>query len=115
MGRFEAAVARVVSSCGGPAAVMSFNIRSMIWFKKHAPDLTRGLVATIMRYGGRATSMRRCGAAFLAYDLRVLPTAETIDLRRRGTPVLTWTVKRPEDREKAERVADAMIFEGWTP
>ena len=126
VGRLEAAVARVVSSYGGPAAVMSFNIRSVIWFKKHAPGLTRGLVATIMRYGGRdqpasvaylplATSMRRCGAAFLAYDFRVLPTAETIDLRRRGTPVLTWTVKRPEDREKAERVADAMIFEGWTP
>ena len=126
VGRLEAAVARVVSAYDGPAAVMSFNIRSVIWFNKHAPDLTRGLVATTMRYGGRdqpasvvylplATSMRRCGAAFLAYDLRVLPTPETTDLRRRGTPVLTWTVKKPEDREKAERVADAMIFEGWTP
>ena len=125
-GRLEAAVARVVSAYDGPAAIMSFNIRSVIWFKRHASELTRGLVATTMRYGGRdqpasvaylplATSVKRCGATFLAYDLRVLPTPETIDLRRRGTPVLTWTVKKPEDREKAERVADAMIFEGWTP
>lgn len=126
VGRLEAAVARVVSAYDGPAAIMSFNIGSMIWFKKHVPELTRGLVATTMRYGGRdqpmsvaylplATSVKRCGAAFLAYDLRVLPTPETIDLRKRGTPVLTWTVRKPEDREKAERVADAMIFEGWTP
>ena len=126
VGRFEAAVARVVSGYAGPAALMSFNIRSVVWFKTHAPDITRGLVATTMRYGGLdqppsvaylplASSIRRCGASFLAYDLRVLPTPETTDLRKRGTPVLTWTVRRPEDREKAERTADAMIFEGWTP
>ncbi len=126
VGRFEAAIARVVSAYSGPAALMSFNIRSVVWFKNNAPDVTRGLVATTMRYGGRdqppsvaflplASSVRRCGASFLAYDLRVLPTPETVDLRKRGTPVLTWTVKQPEDREKAERVADAMIFEGWTP
>jgi len=125
-GRFERAITAIVSDYGGPAAVMSFNIRSVMWFANHAPAITRGLVATTFRYGGNDLppsvallplpySVKRCKAEFLAYDLRVLPTRNTESLRQNGIPVLTWTVKRAEDREKAERVADAMIFEGWRP
>jgi glycerophosphoryl diester phosphodiesterase len=38
-------------------------------------------------------------------------------LRRRfpGLPILTWTVRTREDRRKAERFADGIIFEGFTP
>jgi glycerophosphoryl diester phosphodiesterase len=126
VGRLEAAVAAVAAAYQGPAAVMSFNIHSMIWFKTHAPETTRGLVATRWRYGGRnlplsveflplAYNAKRCGADFVAYDFRLIPTPETVDLRKKGMPVLTWTVKRAEDREKAEQSADGMIFEGWRP
>jgi glycerophosphoryl diester phosphodiesterase len=125
-GPFEAAVAAVVAGYKGPAALMSFNIHSMVWLKTHAPETTRGLVATRLRYGGRdlplsveflplAFNAKRCGADFVAYDFRLIPTPETQDLRKKGMPVLTWTVKRPEDREKAQQFADGMIFEGWRP
>jgi glycerophosphoryl diester phosphodiesterase len=125
-GQFEAAVARIVADYAGPAAIMSFNIHSMIWFNKEASATTRGLVATRWRYGGRdlpwsvewlplAYNAKRCGVAFVAYDFRLIPTPETQDLRKKGTPVLTWTVKRPEDRDKATQFADGMIFEGWKP
>jgi glycerophosphoryl diester phosphodiesterase len=30
-------------------------------------------------------------------------------------PLLTWTVQTPEERERALRYADAMIFEGLRP
>ena len=30
-------------------------------------------------------------------------------------PVMTWTVRTPEDRERAERYADQMVFEGFVP
>jgi hypothetical protein len=28
---------------------------------------------------------------------------------------MSWTVRTPEDREKAGRLADQMVFEGFTP
>ncbi len=125
-GRLEAAVARAVAAYSGPAAIMSFNIHSMVWFNKEASAATRGLVATRWRYGGRdlpfsvewlplAYNAKRCGAAFVAYDFRLIPTPETQALRKSGMPVLTWTVKHPEDSKKAEEFADGMIFEGWKP
>jgi glycerophosphoryl diester phosphodiesterase len=126
VGRLEAAVARVVSAYAGPAVVMSFNIRSVIWFRDNAPEIPRGLVATDYAHGGKdlplsvallplGHSVKRCGADFLAYDFRLLPTRATEHLRRNGMPVLTWTVKQSTDRRRAERVADAIIFEGWRP
>jgi glycerophosphoryl diester phosphodiesterase len=30
-------------------------------------------------------------------------------------PLLTWTVRTPEDRARAQRMADQMIFEGFRP
>jgi hypothetical protein len=30
-------------------------------------------------------------------------------------PLLTWTVRNPEQRAKAARYADQMIFEGFRP
>ena len=30
-----------------------------------------------------------------------------------GLPLLTWTVRAPEDRERAARFADQIIFEGF--
>ncbi len=32
-----------------------------------------------------------------------------------GMPLMSWTVRTPEDREKASRLADQMVFEGFTP
>jgi hypothetical protein len=30
-------------------------------------------------------------------------------------PVMTWTVRTQEDRERASRYADQMVFEGFLP
>jgi glycerophosphoryl diester phosphodiesterase len=32
-----------------------------------------------------------------------------------GLPLLAWTVRTPEQRERAARYADQMIFEGFRP
>jgi hypothetical protein len=32
-----------------------------------------------------------------------------------GLPLLAWTVRSADDREKAARYADQMIFEGFRP
>jgi glycerophosphoryl diester phosphodiesterase len=32
-----------------------------------------------------------------------------------GVPVMSWTVRTPEQRAMAERWADQMVFEGFVP
>jgi glycerophosphoryl diester phosphodiesterase len=53
---------------------------------------------------------------FIAYAVRdlpaLLPAVARSVLRR---PVLAWTVRSADDRRKAARYADQMIFEGFRP
>ena len=48
---------------------------------------------------------------FLAYDIRDLPSRFAAAQRRRGLPVLTWTVRSAEHVERAAQHADAPIAE----
>jgi hypothetical protein len=53
---------------------------------------------------------------FIAYDIRALPAiAPLVAQTLFGLPLLTWTVRTNEARDRALRYADAMIFEGITP
>ncbi len=113
-----AAVARDLSDYGGLHAVMSFDPRVCRWFSRHAPEVVRGLVVTEEHDRGLVGSAKRhvafwtSGADFLAYDLRDLPSRFPAVKRRRGVPVLTWTVRSPELAARAEMYADAAIAEG---
>lgn len=123
-GTIEPAVAEAVREYTGRAAVMSWNVFSVLWFRRHAPEIPRGLVVTSFlesrhfsnRWMVQAAHLLPAaaitGADFLAHDVRHLPTHLSKRYRRRGRPVLTWTVRTAEDRRRAEKYADAAIFEG---
>lgn len=111
-----AAVARAVPS-GAPIAVMSFDPMAMRWFARHAPGTVRGLVVT-QQGKGRWRSRIERGLAlwlakpdFLACDIRDLPSPFVARARRKGLPVLTWTVRSPAQRATAATHADQIIFE----
>jgi glycerophosphoryl diester phosphodiesterase len=119
----EPAVARVVRAYSGRAAVISWNVFSVLWFRRHAPDIPRGLVVTSFWESRHFSNRLMVQAAhllpaaaltdahFLAHDVRHLPTHLSKRYRRRGKPVLTWTVRTTADRSHAAQYADAMIFE----
>jgi len=50
---------------------------------------------------------------FVAYRVDDLPAPGTRLMRWFGAPVLTWTVRTAEQRERAKQWADQMIFEGF--
>ena len=51
---------------------------------------------------------------FVAFWVNELPApAPWIARNIFGLPLLTWTVRTPEQRERAARYADQMIFEGF--
>ncbi|MDF0545683.1 glycerophosphodiester phosphodiesterase family protein [Sphingobium sp. H39-3-25] len=101
----------------GPVAVMSFNPMVGAWFGRNAPDIVRGLVVTEQGKGKvrgaieRTLALWRAKPDFLAYDIRDLPAPFAARARRRGLPVLTWTVRDAGQEAVAMAHADQIIFE----
>lgn len=127
--RYEANIAAALKGYPGPVAVMSFDPLCVRRFRTLAPGLTRGLVAEWM---SRRTYQKQIGIwqrfamrhlltasiarpQFIAYDIRALPTTATRIARGLGLPLLTWTVRTDAEREKAEALTDAVIFEEIRP
>jgi glycerophosphoryl diester phosphodiesterase len=112
------AIAKALGAYAGPFAVMSFDLRMGEWFARHAPDMPRGLVITdTLDHGFRSAwraphALERAAPDFLASDVRDLPNALTTLWRESGRPLLTWTVRTPETRERGLAHADALIAEG---
>lgn len=114
------AVRRVLEGYRGPAAVMGFNPEVGHWFATHAPKIVRGLVMTEHRDSGfrafrnaitRRLAVKRARPDFLAYDVRFLPSSLPAALKAAGLPVLSWTVRGPDDRAVVAAHADRPIFE----
>jgi glycerophosphoryl diester phosphodiesterase len=112
------AINMALSAYDGPVAVMSFDLRVGEWFAKHAPGRVRGLVITdTLDHGYRSVwrnphALERAAPDFLAGDVRDLPNAITGLWRETGRPLLTWTVRSPETRQRGLAAADALIAEG---
>jgi glycerophosphoryl diester phosphodiesterase len=123
-------MAEVLASYDGPAAAMSFDPDQLMALRALMPSRPRGIVAE-RRYDEadwpEATPAQRRGMLhlrhafrtrphFIAYWVDELPApAPWIARNIFGCPLLTWTVRTPEQRANAIRHADQMIFEGFRP
>lgn len=122
--------AAVLATYAGPVAAMSFDPILIERLRKLAPGLARGIVAE-RRYDhpewdrlpapqkwrlAHLAHAWRTRPHFLAYGVKDLPAPAPMIARHVfGLPVLTWTVRNEQDRARARRWADQMIFEGWRP
>jgi glycerophosphoryl diester phosphodiesterase len=111
------AILRALEGYRGPVGVMSFNPEVGRWFARHAPRIVRGLVVTEQGRKGlkgraeRHLALWRSKPDFLAYDIRDLPSRFATAQRRRGIPVMTWTVRSADERARASAFADQIIYE----
>lgn len=123
-------MAEVLATYSGPAVGMSFDPDQVLALREIMPNLVRGIVAehdysetdwpeasAAQRHG--MTHLRhafRTRPHFVAYWVNELPAmAPWIARNVFGLPLLTWTVRTPEQRARAARYADQMIFEGFVP
>ncbi len=128
--KLVARVAEVLKSYGGPAVAMSFDPDQLMALKDHAPQIVRGIVAqrtydddywtkTSAAQRREMTALRhafRTRPHFVAYWVNELPApAPWIARNLFGCPLLTWTVRTPEQQSRAAQHADQMIFEGFVP
>jgi glycerophosphoryl diester phosphodiesterase len=122
--------ADVLRSYAGPVALMSFDPRPIAALRGTAPGLPRGIVAerwyrhpewaALSRAQKRSLAhlfhFPRTRPHFIAYRAQDLPApAPWLAHTLLGLPLLTWTVRTPEDRRQAARWASQMIFEGFRP
>lgn len=118
LGAICLAVRRVLEGYPGQHAIMSFDPRIVRWFARHSPLTVRGLVVTeeddkaLPGMVRRRLALWHARPDFLAYDIRDLPSRFAAGQRRRGLPVLTWTVRTADHRDRAAAHADAPIAEG---
>jgi len=125
--RLVTRVTSVLTEYAGPAAAMSFDPEQVQALRELAPTIARGIVAERRTQEPDTGPMQRLALAhllhahvsqpqFVAYNVKDLPTSATRVARSLfGCPLLAWTVRTPEDRRRAERYADQMIFEGFAP
>ncbi|TAK49197.1 MAG: glycerophosphodiester phosphodiesterase [Xanthobacteraceae bacterium] len=128
--KLVARTVEVLRSYKGPAAAMSFDPAMVCELRARAPELPRGIVAQSRYDDGewralssdqrrRLTYLRhafRSRPHFVAYWVKDLPApAPWLARNLFGCPLLTWTVRTAEDRARAARWADQMIFEGFRP
>src|SRR5512140_274214 len=123
-------MAEVLASYQGPAVGMSFDPDQVLALRETMPERPRGIVAERSYDAAdwpEASPAQRQGMLhlrhafrtrphFVAYWVNELPAlAPSIARNIFGLPLLTWTVRTPEQRERAARYADQMIFEGFRP
>jgi glycerophosphoryl diester phosphodiesterase len=128
--RLAERVAALAAAYDGPVALKSFDPQVVAALRRLAPGLPRGIVAETRQddpaYATLAPSLRRSLSDLLHFDetqpdflsWRVddLPCAPTLLCRLLGRrPVMTWTVRSPEQRRHAGIHADQMVFEGFCP
>lgn len=128
--RLVAGVVAALKDYDGPVAAMSFDPDIVEGLRRAMPGLTRGIVAdraTDPHDYGRLTTMERFALRhllhaprsrpdFVAYDVHALPMPGPSLMRRMfGKPLLTWTVRTPDELRHARTFADQIIFEGFVP
>jgi glycerophosphoryl diester phosphodiesterase len=123
-------MAEVLASYSGPVAGMSFDPDQVLALRETMPKLPRGITAQRTYdndYWKELTPQQRESMLYLRHGFRTEPhfvafwvnqlpaPAPWIARNVFGCPLLTWTVRTPEQRTTAARYADQMIFEGFVP
>jgi glycerophosphoryl diester phosphodiesterase len=123
-------MAEVLASYAGPMVGMSFDPDQVQALRELMPSLPRGIIAQRNyddSYWSWLSPQQRDGMLhlrhafstqphFVNYWIEQLPApAPWIARHVFGCPLLAWTIRTDEQRTKAARYADQMVFEGFRP
>ena len=120
----EEKVTDMLKSYTGDYAVQSFDPFSMQYFYKNAPQIMRGQLSSYFHHADLDVSRRDkkrlkklkyndvSHPDFIAYKISNLPNKYVTNT---GLPVLAWTLRSELEAQKAQKVCDNYIFEGFIP
>lgn len=127
VGELERAVAEATSGYAGPLAFMSFNPNSVAEMANLAPNVPRGLVTDpydpadwilpkdVCQRLRSIPDFDRVGASFISHSVTDLDNPRVAELKRKGVPILCWTVTSADMEKEARIVADNITFEQYLP
>ena len=128
--RLTLRTAEILAARTGRHVVKSFDPMILALLRRIAPELPRGIVGQSRYDGGDAArlSPERLRAMtdllhwddtrpdFISWRHVDLPCAAAFLPRRlAGVPVMTWTIRSPEEAARALPHADGIVFEGFVP
>ncbi|WP_026479699.1 glycerophosphodiester phosphodiesterase family protein [Ahrensia sp. 13_GOM-1096m] len=116
--RLANAVADAVQDYDGEIAVMSFEHDLLQAFRDTGSKQPLGLTAMGMTEDAleKHRAALDYGIEFVSFYVKELPNAFVSEMREtHKMPVITWTVRTPEDVELTKQHADQMTFEGFLP
>ena len=128
IGDLQDRVASMLSPYRGPVAMMSFNPHTVAAFTGATDKTPAGLVSCafdeddwpMLEPEDRArlaslADFGRVGAVFVSHERRDLANPALHALRAEGVPVLSWTIRSPEEEALARTMSDNITFERYLP
>jgi glycerophosphoryl diester phosphodiesterase len=125
VGDLEAAVLKEMETYHGLFAIQSFNPWSLAYFHECAPHIVRGQLSCEYKDSNLSLARRealknlrlndKSQPHYIAYDIGALPSRSVSRVRASGIPLIAWTIRTPEEQQRARELADNYIFEGIVP
>ena len=116
-GRFtpfiEERIQEIIRSYKGPIALKTFNLKSVEWLIKFLPYVYKGLV--IDSNTNNFEAILDLNIDFVSCDIEFIESNLVDRLKKKGLPIITWTVDNEDKKKKANLIADNIIFENIRP
>lgn len=118
---------KILKGYKGSYAIQSFNPFILEWYKNNASEVIRGQLSGSFTEGSESLNVFekfvlknlllnfKSKPNYIAYELEALPKSKLEDLRKKGVPIVIWTVKNKEEMEKSYKYSDNIIFENFLP
>lgn len=117
-GRLERVLTPLLDRYAGPFILESFYPPVLCWLRKNAPRFIRGQLGEIdpndrfhRMYVKHLMFNPLTRPDFIAFDIQSIDHRLRLACKRHKTPLFGWTIRTEEQREKAGRLCDGMIYE----
>ncbi len=121
----DEAVALELDLYKGDYAVVAFNPYRLAWFVKNRPEVLRGQITErYFKYQlpwWKKVAYSQCllnfmsKPDFISCEINMLSSWRMQGLKRRGLPIISWTINTPARLKAARRYVDNIIFERLDP
>ena len=117
VGVLEQRLLQMLKAYPGELMLESFNPAVLAWLRRHDCPYACGQLASPQDKRAQDFYYRHflfnpvTRPNFIAYDIDALDYRLTSACRKRGLPLIGWTVRSPQQLERARRLCDGVIYE----
>ena len=104
----EERIQEIIRSYRGPIALKTFNLKSVEWLIKFLPYVYKGLV--IDSNTNNFEAILDLNIDFVSCDIEFIESNLVDRLKKKGLPIITWTVDNEDKKKKANLIADNIIL-----